>query len=159
MVLTSRVAIQSTRGSRATNDLWYSGSQPFVSGPPIGAGLSTKSVFFSHDKCYRNDLSDADNMLGHKYSFICRVRNYWLSWTPKNTVGKNIFKQGFPTGNPVKSMSWNVSVFGKGTAKETQYFFAFPLPDLWILLCEVTCVWPHDSPASQTLSCQSQVWK
>ncbi len=31
-----------------------------------------------------------------------RVRNYWLSGTSKNTVGKPIFLQGFPTGKPVK---------------------------------------------------------
>ncbi len=31
-----------------------------------------------------------------------RVRNYWLSRTPKNTVGKLFFLYGFPTRNPVK---------------------------------------------------------
>ncbi len=82
MVLTPRVAIWNTRGPHflaqnmqqiycifwaTIEDVCYSGVQPLVSGPSTGAGLSTKSVLLAmHGKHYRNDLSDSDNMLGHK---------------------------------------------------------------------------------------------
>ncbi len=46
---------------------------------------------------------DKDTLLNnHSAAYNHRVRNYWLSGTPKNTVGKPIFLQGFRTGKPVK---------------------------------------------------------
>ncbi len=46
---------------------------------------------------------DYDKVNNNLHQFQdAKLLAFWLSWTPKNTVGKPFFWQGFPTGNTVK---------------------------------------------------------
>ncbi len=103
-------------------------------------GIATFSLITENKlincKQHRNAPSDVKLFGGRlvvEIPFLNRVWNYWLSGTPKNTVGKPTFWQGFLAGKHVKIKVFESHILGFYLENLKDFRRAFFMMVFWIV--------------------------